>query len=168
MLTRREQWIKWSLYGGVVLMVTLLVMLVLHDVRLFGVQFFLPPLFVGVVASLEDTRASMIFGMVYGALCDVTLGGTAPCIHTVAFVLAALLCAALAQSVIQPGVICSILVSILSFVILDAANILVLTVRAHAPLGAMLSVALRETAVSCLLLPLVYPVLMRLHKKFVL
>ncbi|MCR5826225.1 MAG: rod shape-determining protein MreD [Oscillospiraceae bacterium] len=168
MLTRQEQWIKWSLYAGVVAALTLLELLVLGDVRLFGVRFFLPPLFVGVIASMEGLRAGMVFGTVYGVLCDLTLVGTFPCVYTIAFVLAAFLCAAIAQSVLQPGVICSFAVTLLTFTVLNALNMLSLTLSDQAPFLPMLSIALRETLVSCLLLAAVHPVLMWLHKRFLL
>ena len=167
MLTRREQWIKWSLYAAAVALLTLAIMLVLGEARLFGVRFFLPPLIVGVVASLEGLRAGAIFGMSYGALCDLALPTTFPCVHTIAFVVAALLCAALAESVLQPGVICSVASSLLTFVVLDALNMLSLAIGDRAPLSTMLSIAAREAAVSCLLLFAVHPVLMWLHRRFV-
>ena len=167
MLTRQEQWIKWSLYAATVAGLTLFVMLLFGDARLFGVRFFLPPLFVGVIASMEGLRAGMIFGMVYGALCDVTVAAPFPCVHTLAFALSALLCAAIAQSVLQPGVICSIAESLLTFVVLDALNMLSLAVSDKAPLTAMLSIAARETLISLPLLVVVHPALMYLHKRFV-
>jgi len=166
MLTRQEQWLKWSLYAAAVAVLTLLEMLVLGDARVLGVYFVLPPLFVGVVASMEGMRAGMIFGMVYGALCDLTVAGTFPCVHTVAFVLAAMLCGAIARSVLQPGVICSVAVTLLTFGVLDALNMLSLRISDHAPLLPMLSIALRETLISCPLLLAVHPVLMWLHKRF--
>ena len=168
MLTRQEQWIKWCLYALAVAFITLLVLLALGNARVFGVRFFLPPLFVGVIASMEGLRAGMIFGVVYGALCDLTVPGTFPCVYTVAFVLAALLCASIAESVLQPGVICSVAATLLTFAVTDALNMLALAVGGRADTALMFSIALRETAVSSLLLLVVHPVLMRLHKRFIL
>lgn len=167
MLTRQEQWIKWTLYAAAVAALTLLELLTLGEARVLGVRFFLPPLFVGVIASMEGMREGMIFAMAYGALCDLTLACTFPCVHTVAFVLAALLCGAIAQSVLQPGVLCSIAVTLLTFAVLDALNMLSLAISDHATLPAMLSIAAREAALSCLLLAAVHPVLMWLHRRFV-
>ena len=167
MLTRQEQWIKWTLYAAAVAGLTLLAMLILGELRVFGVRFFLPPLFVGVIASMEGMREGVIFAMAYGALCDLTLSCTFPCVHTVAFVVAALLCGAIAQSVLQPGVLCSIAVTLLTFVVLDALNMLSLAISDRAPFLPMLSIAAREALVSGLLLAAVHPVLMRLHKRFV-
>lgn len=167
MLTGREQLIKWSLYGAAVLALTFLFSLTLRDARLLGAGLFLPPLFVGVVASLEGARAGMLFGLAYGALCDLTLSGVFPCVYTLAFTLAALLCALLAKNVLQPGFLCSLAAAALSFLVLDALQMLALALRAHAAAGAMLSLAARETLVSCPLLAVVHPILRALHRKFV-
>ena len=129
---------------------------------------FLPPLLVGVVASVEETRAATIFGLSCGVLCDVTLAGTFPCVYTLAFTLAALCSSLLARSVLQRGVLCSLAVTALTFAFVDALNMLALFFRARAPFVAMASVALRETLVSCALLLVVHPVMLTLHRKFTL
>ena len=168
MLTMREQWLKWSLYALLIGALTLLSLLLPGDTRLFGVRFFLPPLFVGVVASMESPRAGMLFAVVYGALCDLTLAGLFPCVHTIAFALAAPLCAALAQNLLQPGAACSLLSSLLVFAVLDALNMLALAVNSRAALPAGLSLACREALVSSLLLLAVHPPLAWLHRRFTL
>ena len=125
-----------------------------------------PPLIVGVMASLEGARAGAIFAIAYGALCDLTTAGAFPCVYTLAFTLAALLCAALAGSVLQQGVLCSLAASALTFLVLDALQMLALAHRAA--FGAMLSLTARETLVSCPMLAVVHPVLYRLHRWFTL
>jgi hypothetical protein len=168
MLTRQEQWIKWSLYAAAIALLTLAYLLTLRDVRVLGVRFFLPPLIVGVVASMEGPRAGMIFGMCYGALSDLALPGAFPCVYTLSFAAAALLCAALAESVLQPRVICSVAATLLTFAVTDALQMLSLAVTDHAGALTMLSIAVREAAISCGMLFAVHPVLMYLHKRFVL
>ena len=168
MLTRREQIIKWSVYGAAVLALTLLFELTLRDVTLLGAGLFLPPLVVGVMASLEGARAGMIFALVYGALCDLTTAGAFPCVYTLAFTLAALLCAMLAKSVLQPGILCSLAASALTFLVLDALQMLALALAHRAAFGAMLSLTARETLVSCPMLAAVHPVLSHLHRRFTL
>ena len=166
MLTRREQIIKWSIYGAAVLALTLGFELMLRDATILGAGLFLPPLVVGVMASLEGARAGAIFAIAYGALCDLTTAGAFPCVYTLAFTLAALLCAALAGSVLQQGVLCSLAASALTFLVLDALQMLALAHRAA--FGAMLSLTARETLVSCPMLAVVHPVLYRLHRWFTL
>ncbi len=168
MLTTRDIIIKWTAYGVAALALAFLYALTLRGVRVLGVALFLPPLIVGVVASLEDTRAATIFGLAFGLLCDLTIAGTFPCLYTIAFTLAALSCSLLAKSVLQPGVVCSLAVTALTFVFVDVLNVLALWLKSRAALGPMLSVAVRETAASCLLLVVVHPALTALHKKFTL
>ena len=167
MLTRQEMWIKWTLYTLAVLLLTLAFALTLRGARPLGVCFYLPPLFVGVVASLEGARAGAIFALCYGAVCDLALPGTLPCVHTLAFVLAAMACAAVAQSLFQPGAICSAVCTLIVFAVFDAFNMLALAIADRAPFVTMLSITLRETAVSLPLLVAVHPVLIRLHRRFV-
>lgn len=166
MLTRRDIIIKWSTYGMVSLALVFLHALLLRGVTVLGVQAFLPPLLVGVVASMEDTRAGMIFGLVCGVLCDLTVAGTFPCVYTIAFTLAALACSALAKSVLQPGVLCSVAATALTFLFTDALHMLSLFFKARAPLGSMADVALRELLVSLPLLIVCHPALSFLHRKF--
>ena len=152
MLTRQELIIKWSTYAVVSQLLVLAYALVLRDFTVFGVHLFLPPLIVGVVASTEQTQAGTIFALALGVLCDLTLPGLFPCIYTLSFTLAALGCSFLAKSVLQPGLLCSLLVSLLTFAVTDAF--------------VMASLALREAAASCLPLLVVHPVLTRLHRRF--
>lgn len=168
MQTGREQLVKWSVYGVTMLALSFLFALTLRDVALLGVKPFLPPLFVGVVASLEEPRAGVSFGLVCGVLCDLTMAGTLPCLYTLAFTGSALLCAALSQNVLQSGVQRSLAVTVLTFLVADALNMLALSLRARAPFGTMLAVTLRETLVSLPLLVVVHPVLLRLHRRFAL
>ena len=168
MLTRRDIIIKWSSYAAVSLALMFLYALTLRSVRVLGVAMFLPPLLVGVVASLEDTPSAAVYALVCGFLCDLTIPGTFPCVYTLAFTGAALACSALAKSVLQRGFLCSIAVTALTFLCVDALNMLALFFTARASLAAMASVALRETLASCLLLVVCHPVLVRLNKKFTL
>lgn len=168
MLTRRDLIIKWSSYGVAALLLTFLFRLTLGGITVFGVTMFLPPLLVGVVASLEDVRPAVIFGLVVGVLCDLTITGTFPCIYTLAFTLAALCCCQLAKGVLQPGLLCSFAVTALTFLFVDTLNILALWLKSRAAFLPMASLALRETAVSCLLLLVCHPVLRLLHRKFTL
>ncbi len=168
MLTTRDIIIKWTAYGVAALALSFLYALTLRGVRVLGVALFLPPLLVGVVASLEDTRAATIFGLAFGLLCDLTLVGTFPCLYTIAFTLAALSCSLLAKSVLQPGVMCSLAVTALTFLFVDALNMLALWLSSRAPFAPMADLAVRETLTSCLLLVIVHPLLTALHRKFTL
>lgn len=166
MLTRRDIIIKWSSYGIASLAMVFLYALTLRGVTVWGVEMFLPPLLVGVVASLEDTRAAVVFGLVCGVLCDLTVAGVFPCVYTLAFTAASLACSLLAKSVLQPGILCSLAVTALTFLFVDALNMLALWLRERADFAVMASLAVRESVVSCLLLIVCHPVLLWLHRKF--
>ena len=168
MLTRRDIIIKWSSYGVASLLLLFLFALTVRDLHPLGVRMFLPPLIVGVVASVEETRPATIFGLCCGVLCDLALAGTFPCVYTIAFTLAALCSSLLAKSVLQRGVLCSVAVSALTFFFVDALNMLAMFLKSGAPFGAMADLAVRETLVSCLLLVAVHPVMLTLHRKFTL
>lgn len=166
MLTRRDMIIKWSSYAAASLALAFLFALTLRDVRIAGVALFLPPLLVGVVSSVEDMPAAGIYALSCGLLCDLTLPGTFPCVYTIAFTLASFVCWALSRSILQPGFLCSLAVTALTFCFVDGLNILAIRLRDGAPLPLMLSLALRETLASCLLLVVCHPVVMWLHRKF--
>ena len=168
MLTRQDLIFKWSTYGLTAVLLSLLFTLLLRNARIFGVGMFLPPLIVAIIASVEDTRAGVIFGLTMGVLCDLTLPGTFPCVYTLSFTVAALLCSLLAKSVLQPGPICSVAVTVLTFFVTDLFNMLALALRDRAPLLSMLDLFARETAASCLLLLVCHPVLLFLHRRFTL
>ena len=166
MLTRRDIIIKWSSYGAATLAMLFLFSVTLRDVKIAGVTAFLPPLIVGVIASVEDTKSASSFALLFGLLCDLTLPGTFPCVYTLAFTLASLACSALSKSVLQPGFLCSLAVTGLTFFFVDAFNMLALALKSRASFASMAGVALRETALTCLLLVVCHPVLMWLHRKF--
>lgn len=166
MLTRRDIIIKWSTYAGAFLTLLFFCSLLLHNMRFWGVSIFIPPLLVGVVAAMEETRAGIIFGLVCGLLCDISVPGTFPCIYTLAFPVAALLCSNMAKSVLQRGMICSLTVSVLTFLIVDALNMIALFFKDRAPFDSMLELTVKETALSCVLLIAVHPLAAWLHRKF--
>jgi len=167
MTAYRDLLTKWGAYGVSALVLMLLHALTLHTLAPFGVMTFLPPVLVGVVASLEEARPATIFGLALGVACDLTVAAPFPCLYTLAFTASALLASLLAKSVLQPGVLRSVIVTALTFAVTDLGNILVLAMRG-AQLGPMLLLALKETVFSCLLLVVCHPLLTALHRKFTL
>ena len=167
-LTRRDIIIKWSSYAAVTLALLFLYALTLRNLRILGVAMFLPPLLVGVVASLEDMPAAAIYALACGFFCDLTIPGTFPCVYTLAFAVASLACSLLAKSVLQRGFLCSLAVTALTFFCVDALHMLALFFTARASFASMASVAVRETLASFPLLLVCHPVLVYLNKKFTL
>lgn len=168
MSAKHDLVVKWSVYAAAALLLILLHALTLRSAAPWGTATFLPPLLVGVVASLEDTRPSVVFGMVLGAVCDLTVAAPFPCLYTLAFTAAALFASVLAKSVLQPGVLCSIAVTVLTFALTDVLNISALLLRGERAIGAMGLLALRETVLSCALLLICHPLLTHIHRKYTL
>lgn len=166
MLTRRDKIIKWTTIGAFVLLLLLLLDTLFRDVTVLGVHFFVPPMIVGIVASLEDTRTGAVFALVCGVFCDLVLPGVFPCLYTLAFPLAAVTCSYLAKNVVQPGPLCSLIVSALTFLFVDVFIMAALGLTDRAPFALMASVALREAVLSCALVLVCHPVLTFLHRKF--
>lgn len=168
MTANRDLWIKWSVYAAASLLLMLLHALTLRSLAPWGTATFLPPLLAGVVASLEEPRPAVVYALALGIACDLTVAAPFPCLYTLAFPAAALLASALAQSVLQPGVLCSVAVTVLTFAVTDFLNILALALRGERAFAAMGLTALRETALSCLLLLVCHPLLTHIHKKYTL
>lgn len=166
MLTRQDIIIKWTTISVAALLLELLFGFLLGDAVIFGVHLFLPPLIVGIVASLEDTHAGAFFALACGVLCDLALPGVFPCLYTISFTLAALACSFLAKNVVQPGPLCSLIVSALTFLFVDVFIMAALGLTDRAPFALMASVALREMLLSCVLVLACHPVLTLLHRKF--
>ena len=122
MVTTRDIVIKWTAYGVATALLLVFYELLLRGVRVLGVQMFLPPLLAAVTATLEDTRPSVIYGTVIGLLCDLAAPGTFPCVYTLSFTAAALTASLIAKSVVQPGRLCSLIVTAAAFAYVDALN----------------------------------------------
>lgn len=167
MVTRRDLAVRWAAYAAATLLLMLLDALALRRVQLLGVIPFLPPVLAATVGSLEDAREATVYALVLGVCCDLTLTATLPCLYTLTLVPAALFAALIARQLLQPGLPCALAVSALAFVLVDAVGALPLLLRG-AQAGALFSLALRETAVSLLLLPLCYPVLNWVHRRVTL
>ncbi len=158
--------LKWTFLALCCLLLAFARRLLLGSMTVLGVIPFLPPVLLAVVASFEEMRPAVIFGIVFGALCDLVLPASFPCLYTLAFTLAALLIAVLAHSVLQPGFPRALLMTVLTFAVLDCFNMGAMLVRGSGSLSAMLSLFARETFVSCLLLAPAYPALRAVRRIF--
>ena len=166
MLTKRDLLIKWSAYAALVLALLFVHSFTLHRLTVWGVVPFLPPLIAGTLGSLEDSRSAAIFGLIFGVCCDLTIRAPLPCLYTLAFTAAALLASVLAENVLQPGFLCSLIASLAAFIIVDMLNVLALLIGGRAGIVPMLSLAGREMAVSCIALPVCHPALSLVHRRF--
>lgn len=166
--TTRDTAFKWTAYALAILLLALLHQLTAARVTLFGVTPFLPPLLLAVICSMEPRLEASVFALVFGMACDLALVAPLPCLYTVSFVAAALLTSFLAQSLIQPGLLCSLVTSAAAFALVDLLVAAYFFVSGRAELTALLSRAARELLVSLPLLLVCHPTLAYLHRRFTL
>ena len=157
--------LKWTFYALAAAALFFLRRLLLGSMTFFGVIPFLPPVILAVMASFELPRSSVIAGIVFGALCDLVLPTSFPCLYTLAFTCSSLLTATVMSSLLQKGLARAFFSSVLTFAIVDLFKILFLLPRGAA-VPAMLFLFLRETLISCVLLLPSYPLLRAVHRFF--
>jgi rod shape-determining protein MreD len=164
LIGRSETFIRWALFGAVTLLLLLLQGFVLQFVTIWGVMPFLYPVLVAVLAMWEGSVPGAVYGLVLGLLCDLTLPGPIPCLYTLIFPLVGLFAAVLSKSWLPAGFWCSLVVSVLAFVLTDAAHVVLLAARGHAAWSAAALTAGKETLATLLFVPVVYLVFRSIHR----
>ena len=157
--------LKWTFYALATLLLCFFKRVLLGSVTVWGVLPFLPPVLLAVVASFEQPKAAVLSGIVFGALCDLVLPASFPCLYTLAFTLAALFTSTVMSSLLQQGFARALVSSVLTFAVADLFQSLAMLTRG-ADLPAMLYLFARETLVSCALLLPSYPVLHAIRRIF--
>ena len=165
-MAKREVLFKWAAYTLCAVLLLFLRALVPGTLTLWGAMPFLPPILLTCVASLEEMRSAAIFGVAFGAFCDLTLSAPFPCLYTSAFTLSALLTAYLASTVFQNYFLRALSGTVLTFLITDLLCMLALALSGGAAFLPMLSLAARETAASLPLLA-VYPLFALIRRFFI-
>ena len=165
MNVRQTTALKWTFYALATLLLCFFKRVLLGSVPVWGVLPFLPPVLLAVVASFEQPKAAVLSGIVFGALCDLVLPASFPCLYTLAFTLAALLTSTVMSSLLQQGFARALVSSVLTFAVADLFQSLAMLTRGAA-LPAMLYLFARETLVSCALLLPSYPVLHAIRRIF--
>jgi len=168
MITTRDLAVKWTTYAIVIPIFLCIYYLFFGQLKLWGVAPFLPAVIVAAVSSIEDRYEASLFGMIFGILCDLLLSAPIPCLYTIAFTVTSLLGAAVSDGMMQPGFFRTLVISLLTFAIMDLFFVAEILFAAHGTFSTVLSLALRETLVSQLLLLPVYPLFSSLHRFFTL
>lgn len=159
--------LKWTFYALAALLLCFFKRVLLGSVSVWGVLPFLPPVLLAVMASFEQPKAAVLSGIVFGALCDLVLPASLPCLYTLAFTAAALLISTLLSNLLQPGFARALLATVLAFLVTDLLQALALLPRSGmSALLPMLHLFAKETALSCLLLLPSYPLLRAVHRLF--
>ena len=165
MNVRQTAALKWTFYALAAQLLCFLRRLLLGSALFWGVLPFLPPVLLATEASLEQPKPAVLSGIVYGALCDLVLPASFPCLYTLAFTLAALLTSTVMSNLLQQGFARALVSSVLTFAVADLFQSLAMLTRGAA-LPAMLYLFARETLVSCALLLPSYPVLHAIRRIF--
>lgn len=159
--------LKWTFYALAALLLCFFKRVLLGSVSVWGVLPFLPPVLLAVMASFEQPKAAVLSGIVFGALCDLVLPASLPCLYTLAFTAAALLISTLLSNLLQQGFARALLATVLAFLVTDLLQALALLPRSGmSALPPMLHLFAKETALSCLLLLPSYPLLRAVHRLF--
>ena len=159
--------LKWTFYALAALLLCFFKRVLLGSVSVWGVLPFLPPVLLAVMASFEQPKAAVLSGIVFGALCDLVLPASLPCLYTLAFTAAALLISTLLSNLLQQGFARALLATVLAFLVIDLLQALALLPRSDmSALLPMLHLFAKETALSCLLLLPSYPLLRAVHRLF--
>lgn len=159
--------LKWTFYALAALLLCFFKRVLLGSVSVWGVLPFLPPVLLALMASFEQPKAAVLSGIVFGALCDLVLPASLPCLYTLAFTAAALLISTLLSNLLQQGFARALLATVLAFLVTDLLQALALLPRSGmSALLPMLHLFAKETALSCLLLLPSYPLLRAVHRLF--
>ena len=159
--------LKWTFYALAALLLCFFKRVLLGSVSVWGVLPFLPPVLLAVMASFEQPKAAVLSGIVFGALCDLVLPASLPCLYTLAFTAAALLISTLLSNLLQQGFARALLSTVLTFLLVDLLQAFALLPRSGSTaILPMLHLFARETALSCLLLVPVYPALRAVRRAF--
>ncbi len=159
--------LKWTFYALAALLLCFFKRVLLGSVSVWGVLPFLPPVLLAVMASFEQPKAAVLSGIVFGALCDLVLPASLPCLYTLAFTAAALLISTLLSNLLQQGFARALLATVLAFLVTDLLQALALLPRSGmSALLPMLHLFAKETALSCLLLLPSYLLLRAVHRLF--
>lgn len=155
MTPRQETIFKWSLYGGATLLCCVSQGLVLQYIRVWGVFPFLYPILAAAVSSLEGPLAGMIYSLVLGIVCDLTIMAPIPCFYTLVFPLVGLAAATLARGVLASGFLSALVTAAAAFLLTGAFHGVILVFQSKTAWAAVASLCGREMALS---LPLALPV----------
>ena len=155
MLARNEIIFKWLIYTAATAVCFLAQGAFCQRITLWGVIPFLYPMLAAIPATFEAPVPATVFALCLGVVCDVLLPGAMPCLYTLIFPVVGLCASLLAQSLLPAGMLCSLVVSALAFLLTDLFRCFILAVNGVSPWGTGLSIMLREFLVTA---PLLIPV----------
>ncbi|MBE6940226.1 MAG: hypothetical protein E7457_05340 [Ruminococcaceae bacterium] len=164
-MTQRDLAFKWGLYGAVSLLLLLLQQFVLVHIHLLDTHPFLLPLLVAVVATLEQPHQAAAYALGLGVLCDLLLSPPFAFFYSLIFLVSAIPCALIAARLIAAKFSCSLINGTLCLLLTDLLHALLQIYNNPTALWAAMDLILREMLLTLPLLPLVYLLLLQVHRK---
>lgn len=155
MTPRQETVYKWSLYALATLLCCVAQGFILQYLKFWGVFPFIYPILAAVLSTLEGPRSGMIYSLVLGVVCDLTISAPIPCFYTLIFPIIGLFAAALARGVLSSGFLSALLTSAAAFLLTGGFHGLIFFFSERAAWEAVAMLCGRELAVS---IPLTLPV----------
>lgn len=155
MLARNEIILKWLIYSAATAVWFLVQGAFCQRLTLWGVIPFLYPMLAAIPATFEAPVPATVFALCLGVLCDILLPDAMPCLYTLIFPVIGLCASLLAQSLLHPGMLCSLAVTAVAFVLTDLFRCFLLATAGVSPWGTGLSILVREFLVTA---PLLIPV----------
>ena len=155
MLVRNEIIIKWTIYAAATALWLVVQGAFCQRITLWGVIPFLYPMLAALPATFEAPVPATIFALCLGVVCDILLPDAMPCLYTLVFPVIGLCASLLAQSLLHPGMLCSLAVTAMAFVMTDLFRCFLLALGGVSPWGTGLSILVREFLVTA---PLLIPV----------
>ena len=155
MLARNEIIIKWTIYAAATAVWFLVQGAICQRITLWGVIPFLYPMLAAIPSTFEAPVPATVFALCLGVICDILLPDAVPCLYTLIFPVIGLCASLLAQSLLPAGMLCSLVVSALAFILTDLFRCFLLAMGGLSPWGTGFSIFLRELIVTA---PLLIPV----------
>lgn len=155
MLVRNEIIIKWSFYAAATAVCLLVQGGFCQRISLWGVIPFLYPMLAAIPATFEAPTPATVFALCIGVLCDILLPDAMPCLYTLIFPVIGLCASLLAQRLIPAGMLCSLAVTAVAFLLTDLFRCVLLAIGGISPWKTGFSILLREFLVTApLLIPM--------------
>lgn len=156
---------KWTVYSLATLALFALQYLVLDNIQVLGLTPFLYPVLPAVAASYEGLRRGSVFALAVGLVCDLLLPGPFEGFFAIAFTLAALIAALIAENLLSPGFLCGLAVSAVSLAVTAGMRLAVQFLSGGGYLGLMSRMTLVETLITLPAILVVVPVYRLIHDR---
>lgn len=156
---------KWTVYGLATAALFAFQYLALDQISLWGLTPFLYPVLPAVAASYEGLRRGPFFALVLGVVCDVLIAGPFDGFYTLAFTLAGVIAALIAENLLSPGFLCALVVSALSLLLTAGLRIVFYALSGGAEFLLMGRIALIETALTLPAVVVVLPLYRVIHER---